>query len=411
MSTLDISTTGDTRSLRGLHLAQTLPIKPSKKGWHVPSQSGGNKYVVALDLSECTCPDYSQRQQPCKHVYAVQHMLEGIEEADVELSLKAPKATYPQKWPEYNAAQTTEKGNFLLLLNGLCQGICEPPQMMGRPRLSYADMVFAAAFKVYSGLSGRRFASDLQDAHNKGYISKVPHFNSIYNYFDKPELTPLLHELITVTALPLKAVETDFAVDSSGFSNNRFVKWFNVKHGRELDYSDWLKLHLMTGVTTNVVTSVDISGRHDHDTNFFKPLVDTTGRNFTMAEISADKAYSSRDNLHTAMSHGATPFIPFKSNATGEAGGDNLWKIMFHYYSLKRGEFLQHYHKRSNIESTFSMIKGKFGDAVKGKTETAQLNEVLLKVLCHNICVVHQSMHELDIEATFCAGFTLAQKV
>lgn len=101
------------------------------------------------------------------------------------------------------------------------------------------------------------------------------------------------------------------------------------------------------------------------------------------------------------MAHGATPFIPFKSNATGEAGGDNLWRIMYHYYSMRRDEFLEHYHRRSNIESTFSMIKGKFGDAVKGKTETVQLNEVLLKVLCHNICVVHQSMHELGIDAGF----------
>ena len=212
----------------------------------------------------------------------------------------------------------------------------------------------------------------------------------------------MLRELITVTALPLKTVESDFGVDSTGISNNRFVRWFNVKHGKELDYSDWIKLHLMSGVITNVVTSVEISGRHEHDSNFFKPMVDATAENFTMKEVSADKAYSSRDNLHTVVGHGATPFIPFKSNATGEAGGDNLWKIMFHYYSLHRQDFLAHYHKRSNVETTVSMIKGKFGDAIKGKSETAQINEVLFKVLCHNICVVHQSVYELGIEATFC---------
>lgn len=406
------SISGDSRSLRGLHIALNSEIKTTSKGYIVPSQSSSSKYVVTLDLSECTCLDYEQRQAPCKHIHAVSHMLEGLQEVDHETfePVKA-RVTYPQKWPEYNAAQTTEKANFLLLTGGLCKGIVEPPQMMGRPRLTYAHMVFACAFKVYAGLSGRRFASDLEDARAKGHISKTPHFNSLYNYFDKPELTPLLHKLITVTSLPLKAVEVDFAVDSSGISNNRFVRWFNVKHGKELDYSDWIKLHLMTGVQTNVVTSVEISGRHDHDTNFFKPLVDTTALNFQMEEISADKAYSNRDNLHTAMAHGATPYIPFKSNATGEAGGDNLWRIMYHYYSLHRSDFLTHYHKRSNVESTFSMIKGKFGDAVRGRSETAQINEVLFKVLCHNVCVVNQSMFELGIEATFCAGFQLAQKV
>ena len=165
----------------------------------------------------------------------------------------------------------------------------------------------------------------------------------------------------------------------------------------------------MCGTKTNIVTSVEISGRHDHDTNFFAPLVETTAQHFNIREVSADKAYSSRDNLHTVMRHGATPFIPFKSNATGETGGDNLWRIMYHYYNLNRPDFLTHYHKRSNVETTFSMIKGKFGDAVRGKSQTAQINEVLCKVLAHNICCLIQSFHELGIEPSFCADSELAQ--
>jgi hypothetical protein len=74
---------------------------------------------------------------------------------------------------------------------------------------------------------------------------------------------------------------------------------------------------------------------------------------------------------------------------------------MYHYYAYNRQQFLPHYHKRSNVETDFSMIKGKFGDAVRGKSDTAQINEVLCKVLCHNICVLVQSIHELGIEPTF----------
>ena len=62
---------------------------------------------------------------------------------------------------------------------------------------------------------------------------------------------------------------------------------------------------------------------------------------------------------------------------------------------------MEHYHKRSNVESTFSMIKAKFGHNLRSKSRTAQINEVLCKVLCHNICCVIQSMHELGIEADF----------
>jgi hypothetical protein len=46
---------------------------------------------------------------------------------------------------------------------------------------------------------------------------------------------------------------------------------------------------------------------------------------------------------------------------------------------------MAHYHKRSNVESTFSAIKRKFGDSVMSKTDAAMANEVLCKVLCHNL--------------------------
>jgi len=48
-----------------------------------------------------------------------------------------------------------------------------------------------------------------------------------------------------MSALPLKAVETDFAVDSTGFSTSRFIKWFNKKYGQEVDNREWVKLHAM----------------------------------------------------------------------------------------------------------------------------------------------------------------------
>jgi hypothetical protein len=52
-------------------------------------------------------------------------------------------------------------------------------------------------------------------------------------------------------------------------------------------------------------------------------------------------------------------------------------------------------------ENTFSMIKAKFRDHVRSKTDVAMTNEVLCKIVCHNICCVIQAMYELGIELTF----------
>lgn len=94
-------------------------------------------------------------------------------------------------------------------------------------------------------------------------------------------------------------------------------------------------------------------------------------------------------------------YIAFKKKTTGRAKNAPTWKKMYRYFEFKNGEFLEHYHKRSNAETTFHMIKSKFGDSVRSKTEVAQVNEALLKVPCHNICVVMQEMFELGIEPSF----------
>ena len=79
------------------------------------------------------------------------------------------------------------------------------------------------------------------------------------------------------------------------------------------------------------------------------------------------------------MDHGATPFIPFRVNVQPD----------------------RHRSLIKDVETTFSMIKSKFGERLRTKTATAQVNEALWKVLCHNICVIIQTMYELNITPEF----------
>lgn len=128
-------------------------------------------------------------------------------------------------------------------------------------------------------------------------------------------------------------------------------------------------------------------------------LLDSTAERFNVAEFSADKAYLSDANLTRIVAHGAEPFIPFKSNTTGE--GSPLWKRLYAQFVMEEDTFNAHYHRRSNVETTFSMVKGKFGDSVRSKSDTGQVNEILFKFLCHNLCVLVQEMHELGINPSF----------
>lgn len=401
------------REQRGLIIAATKSIRKIGGRWVVPSQTGQGAYAVFITNTEhsCTCLDYETRRQDCKHVYAAMYVMRREENPDGSTTVTETavaisavhRPTYSQAWSAYNAAQTSEKERFQTMLFELCRTV-QTPQVKknGRPSLPLSDALFSAIFKVYSTLSTRRFMTDLREAQAKGFIAKTPHFNSISNCLENPEVTAIIRSLITQSSLPLQSVETDFAVDSSGFTAQRSARWVNVKYGKEHVRQDWVKTHIACGVKTNIVTAVEIGERWTADRVFFPPLIEATAKNFQIAEVSADKGYDGKLNTEAVLALGAKPYIAFKSNATGSVGG--AYQKMFHYFMYNREEFLAHYHKRSNVESTFSMMKRKFGDSVRSKTDVAMVNEVLCKILCHNLVVLIHEMHELGIEPTFCHG-------
>ena len=216
---------------------------------------------------------------------------------------------------------------------------------------------------------------------------------------DDPRLTKILKTLIVRSARPLAAVETSFAIDSSGFSTSRFAKWLDYKYGQTKTERQWIKAHIVCGTKTNVITAASVLHKDSADCPQLPELLQTTGENFTVKELAADAAYLSQENMEAITSLGGTPYIAFKDNSTGGVGG--TFGKMFHYYSLNKDEFLKHYHKRSNVETTFSMVKGKFRDNVRSRSDVGMTNEVLCKILSHNICCLIQSSFELGIQAKF----------
>ena len=395
------------REQRGVIIAALCKLAPKEGRWVVPSQTAGDKqYVVNVKAGTCTCPDHAETGLKCKHLYAVEFTMRRELAADGTVtetrSLTFTEAkVYRQDWPAYNAAQATEKKRLQILLADLCRYLPEPerePKPGPKPHL-VRDAVFAMAFKVYCGFSARRFSTDLLEAHECGYLTRPIPGMKVTAFHENAEYTPILTELIAKSAAPLAAVETNFAVDSTGFSSSRFERWYDQKYGVTRQRCLWIKAHVACGVKTNVVTAVRILEKDSGDSPQLAPLVKETARHFTIGEVSADKAYASAENFETVAQHGGMGFMAFKSNTTGGVGG--LFEKAFHYFCFNRDEYLSHYHKRSNVESTFSAIKRKFGDSVRSKTDTAMKNEVLCKLLCHNLCCLIQEQEELGISPMF----------
>ncbi len=180
------------------------------------------------------------------------------------------------------------------------------------------------------------------------------------------------------------------------------MRYWNAKQQHK-----WIKCHAITGNTTNIIADAIITDEYGADCPQFIPLIEqTASMGFNMQEVSADKAYSSRDNLDCVDSIGAVPYIPFKQGSTAKAKGSVMWKKMFHYFQLNQEDFLMHYHNRPNVEATFMAVKFKLGDCLKSKNFVSQTNEVLCKLIAYNITVLISAMYELKIEPILSLNIT-----
>jgi len=219
-------------------------------------------------------------------------------------------------------------------------------------------------------------------------------------------MTGVLTALIEESAKPLAAVESDFAIDSTGIGTTTYRRWYDHKWGKERSIQTWVKVHAMTGVTP---TSSRRSAR--------PPKSRLTPRNFrrcSRAPLSPSTCARSRVTRRTR------PVVisgPYRLSALCSSSRSRTAHRIAHVapragvrrpldadvalLPVPPPEFLTHYHKRSNVETTFAMVKAKFGGSVRAKTPTAQVNEALLKFLCHNTVVLIQSIYELDLEPVF----------
>jgi transposase len=398
----------DAREERGRQIASVAQIKRVGRRWAVPSQTrASERYLVDIEESACTCPDAELHgpSRPCKHQHAVLFWIawgrDVGADGSVTETITLKRKTYRQPcWRAYNASQVHEREYVERLLTALCAGLVQPPRTpsRGRKPLPIADLAFAVVLKVFLAMSNRRAQSDLRDSAARGNVRTVGHFNAISKFLAEPASTEILTSLVEESAAPLCAIENgQYAIDSTGFSTVTYDRWFDQKHGKLNARHQWVKLHAMVGTATHAITSARVTS--EGDCPQLPALLANTMKHHDVREVSADKAYSSIENHDVLESFGVETFIPYKVNAVVNPKAP-VWSRHLVEFTLNQEHFLAHYHRRSNVETVFAMMKARFGAAVASRLPTAQVNEVLAMCVAHNLCCL--------VKAIFTAGLAPA---
>jgi transposase len=380
-----------------------------EEDWSVPSQTGFGRYRVVLAEGRwvCGCRDFEKRELPCKHILAI-------------LELNHPTAescpTFRRQYPQhvaYTRGQTGEMRLFDSLLLDLVSVVPElsrSSEKGGRPAIPLSESFYCTILKVYSGLSGRRAYGVYENVHDRELLSHVPNYMVASRALNRPEAALILYRLLSLSAAPLAGLEDGgvIAPDSTGVQTTSFGGWREDKHG-EKRRRNWLKVHAMVGTKTHVIVRAVVSDRNSGDAPEFEPLLrGTVEAGFRPSAIVADKGYLSAQNYALASSFGIEPFIPFKagtvSNEVNRIRGvrkPESWVKAYHLFQANRAEFDRNYHRRSNVESVFSALKRKFGENIRSRSPTAQVNEILCKLIAYNLTVVVHEMFEHGIAPSF----------
>jgi transposase len=189
----------------------------------------------------------------------------------------------------------------------------------------------------------------------------------------------LISRLVT---FQMKRRGMDIAVDSSGFRLKTSSKWFDIRIKRKSEKKDYLKLHIVIDVDTEIIWHFITTDWKGADAKQFKRLIKDLPR---IHRAVGDKAYSSRVNCQAVADKGGMPFLRFKTNATAKAKGYPAWQISFEAYSDNPDEWMDEYHIRSIVEAVISSIKRCFGPDIKSIKGWLKRRELAIKVLAYNI--------------------------
>ena len=187
-------------------------------------------------------------------------------------------------------------------------------------------------------------------------------------------------------------VAGSLAGDSTGYSGNRFVRWFSIRHDRTETKRGWIKLHSIIDISTRAILDYHATDGYAADITSLWPMMDRLGdANEDSNFFCLDSAYLARLLCDAIANRGWIPRILPKSNTVCKNGGSQAWGDMTRTHRDDLERFMSEYHRRSIIEAVFGAIKKMYGNHLRGRRLARQKREVAIRVICYNIEVVARS--------------------
>ena len=168
--------------------------------------------------------------------------------------------------------------------------------------------------------------------------------------------------------------------DSSGFSVMKYEDWEDAKNGA-VSRRGFDKLHILLA-PHGMIAACAVTGGRRHDSPVFREML----RRWIprgAGHVMLDAAYPCKDNCEMIKGGGRIPAICPKKNMSPR--GFNALAEMLRWHRDGRDGFDRLYHKRSLVETAFSVIKERFGATARAKLEPVRALLLTLKCISYNL--------------------------